>query len=82
MTPRNWAEKEGNRIARDMSLKEATYITIARGLQREHQRAVRICKRIGLQDVGKMFDYKHPDYAQGYVKACVDILAALERGRK
>lgn len=39
-----WALDEGNRITQTMSLNEATYVTVAKGLQRQHARSVRIIK--------------------------------------
>lgn len=75
-----WALDEGNRIAREMSLKEATYVTIAKGLQRERARAVRIVKGLRTR-MYKSHCEESSQFCIGYQQAIDDLLAALTKGR-
>lgn len=77
-----WALDEGNRIAREMSLKEATYVTIAKGLQRERARAVRIVKRCAKEGAQIMTEPDFNDDFRKGMKSMADyILLHLQKGR-
>ena len=72
-----WALDEGNRITQTMSLNEATYVTVAKGLQRQHTRSVRIVKRLMKGYINKNFNGQFYDR----IDTCEYILHLLQRGR-
>ena len=76
-----WALDEGNRITQTMSLNEATYVTVAKGLQRQHARSVRICRQARMLKFHGLRDTDTNEWLDGYEAACCDILTALQRGR-
>lgn len=80
MTPRTWAEKaiEKAMVAYDDCLCKTCAIPFhAKLLLAEHQRMVRAVHRMK-----RAVDSPDGNYNLGYRRACLDILAALERGRK
>lgn len=50
-------------------------------LQAEHARAVRIVKRAKRLELHGLRDTDTNEFLEGYEAACVDILAALSKGR-
>ena len=50
-------------------------------LQAEHARAVRIVKRAKALQLHGLRDTDTNEFLEGYEAACVDILAALSKGR-
>ena len=73
-----WALDEGNRITQTMSLNEATYVTVAKGLQRQHARSVRIVKAAQRYTDGKGGLVQADDGEWIHLPS---LLTALQRGR-
>ncbi len=55
--------------------------SVARLLRKEHARAVRIVKRAKALQFHGLRDTDTNEFLEGYEAACVDILAALSKGR-
>ena len=74
-TRREWADKivEGYGMLSEETA--ATYIRV------EHARAVRIVKRAKRLELHGLRDTDTNEFLEGYEAACVDILAALSKGR-
>ena len=54
---------------------------VVRLLHKEHARAVRIVKRAKRLELHGLRDTDTNEFLEGYEAACVDILAALSKGR-
>ena len=80
MARREWAEQ----WAFDASEGDTAQIRMtvaATRLQPEHARAVRIVKRAKALQFHGLRDTDTNEFLEGYEAACVDILAALMKGR-
>ena len=80
MARREWAEQ----WAFDASEGDTAQIRMtvaAKRLQSEHARAVRIVKRAKALQFHGLRDTDTNEFLEGYEAACVDILAALSKGR-
>ena len=80
MARREWAEQ----WAFDASEGDTAQIRMtvaATRLQAEHARAVRIVKRAKALQFHGLRDTDTNEFLEGYEAACVDILAALMKGR-
>ena len=80
MARREWAEK----WAFDASEGDTAQIRMtvaAKRLQAEHARAVSIVKRAKALQLHGLRDTDTNEFLEGYEAACVDILAALSKGR-
>ena len=80
MARREWAEQ----WAFDASEGDTAQIRMtvaAKRLQAEHARAVRIVKRAKALQLHGLRDTDTNEFLEGYEAACVDILAALSKGR-
>jgi hypothetical protein len=53
----------------------------AKRLQSEHARAVRIVRQAKALQLRELRDTDTNEFLEGYEAACVDILAALSKGR-
>jgi len=84
MARREWAEREVAKRLSDgwsgdalvMGRNEATDM-----LTKEHARAVRIVKQAKALQLHGLRDTDTNEFLEGYEAACVDILAALSKGR-
>ena len=80
MARREWAQQAVSKheMPDNLGLHHITSASAAKLLQAEHARAVRIVKR-----ARKQYCPEHPttEYQQGYMAACIDILAMLTKGR-
>ena len=77
MARREWAEqaaikKYGNK---------GWHLPYAEGLQSEHALAVRIVRHAKALQLRELRDTDTNEFLEGYEAACVDILAALTKGR-
>ena len=80
MARREWAEQ----WAFDASEGDTAQIRMtvaAKRLQAEHARAVRIVTRAERLELHGLRDTDTNEFLEGYEAACVDILAALSKGR-
>ena len=80
MARREWAEQ----WAFDASEGDTAQIRMtvaAKRLQAEHARAVSIVKRAKALQLHGLRDTDTNEFLEGYEAACVDILAALSKGR-
>ena len=80
MARREWAGNKVSDAQRRRPLRNM--IDIAEELlQAEHARAVRIVKRAKALEFHGLRDTDTNEFLEGYEAACVDILAALQKGR-
>ena len=80
MARREWAQKRVDQLMRfDMSFADKTDVVWL--LKLEHARAVRIVKRAKALQFHGLRDTDTNEFLEGYEAACVDILAALAKGR-
>ena len=80
MTPRTWADEKVAQAQRRRPSANML-VTAAQVAESEHQRAVRIIKRLK-QKAYFVEDTMDADQFDAYIAALDDVLAALERGRK
>ena len=80
MARREWAEQ----WAFDASEGDTAQIRMtvaAKRLQAEHARAVRVVRQAKALQLHGLRDTDTNEFLEGYEAACVDILAALSKGR-
>ena len=77
MARREWAEREAEKLCKKHQYFSEPAIALA--FKTEHARTVRIVKRIGTKKCPDWLPMNH--YDDGYIMACEDILAALQKGR-
>mgnify|MGYP000920354616 CR=1 FL=1 len=77
MARREWARKAAVKKYGNKSW----HLPYAEGLKTEHARAVRIVKRAKRLELHGLRDTDTNEFLEGYEAACVDILAALSKGR-
>ena len=77
MARREWAEKAAVKKYGN----KGWHLPYAEGLQAEHARAVRVVKRAKALQLHGLRDTDTNEFLEGYAAACVDILAALTKGR-
>ena len=80
MARREWAEREARKRLQPSEFDEYS-CTYENALQAEHARAVRIVKRAKALQLHGLRDTDTNEFLEGYEAACVDILAALTKGR-
>lgn len=87
MARREWAEQQVDKVSvfrfldRDdnsLCVPDAEAVKL---LRKEHARAVRIVKRAKALQFHGLRDTDTNEFLEGYKVACVDILAALQKGR-
>ena len=88
MARREWADKivkqEMTGYHWNARIKKSTVILpdiAAKLLVKEHARAVRVVKRAKRLELHGLRDTDTNEFLEGYEAACVDILAALSKGR-
>ena len=85
MARREWADKKAREVI--ANIQSGGYPSsgapphIAKALMAEHARAVRIAKRAKALQFHGLRDTDTNEFLEGYEAACVDILAALKKGR-
>ena len=77
MVRREWAEQEAIKKYGN----KGWHLPYAEGLQSEYARAVRIVGRAKALQFHGLRDTDTNEFLEGYEAACVDILAALMKGR-
>ena len=81
-TRREWAWNKSLKVWKGFRGGLIDYIDYGeRLLQAEHARAVRIVKRAKRLELHGLRDTDTNEFLEGYEAACVDILAALSKGR-
>ena len=80
MARREWAEREARKRLHPSEFDEYS-CTYENALKHEHARAVRIVKRAKALQLHGLRDTDTNEFLEGYEAACVDILAALKKGR-
>ena len=85
MARREWAEQLYEKAQRlkepDDQFSRLPDYLVLRLLKTEHARAVRIVKRAKALQFHGLRDTDTNEFLEGYEAACVDILAALSKGR-
>ena len=84
MARREWADKLVERYSFYANATDREFvISLAASLllRKEHARAVRIVKRAKRLELHGLRDTDTNEFLEGYEAACVDILAALTKGR-
>lgn len=85
MARREWADKLYEKAQRlkepDDQFSRLPDYLVLRLLKAEHARAVRIAKRAKALQLHGLRDTDTNEFLEGYEAACVDILAALTKGR-
>ena len=83
MTKKTWALKlVGRHTLNDKKLGPViNFPRTVKLLQAEHARAVRVVKQAKALQLHGLRDTDTNEFLEGYEAACVDILAALSRGR-
>ena len=85
MARREWADKLYEKAQRlkelDDQFSRLPDYLVLRLLKAEHARAVRIVKRAKALQLHGLRDTDTNEFLEGYEAACVDILAALSKGR-
>ena len=84
MARREWADKLVERYSFYANATDREFvISLAASLllRKEHARAVRIVKRAKRLELHGLRDTDTNEFLEGYEAACVDILAALSKGR-
>ena len=85
MARREWADKLYEKAQRlkelDDQFSRLPDYLVLRLLKAEHARAVRIVKRAKALQFHGLRDTDTNEFLEGYEAACVDILAALSKGR-
>ena len=84
MARREWADKLVERYSFYANATDQEFvISLAASLllRKEHARAVRIVKRAKRLELHGLRDTDTNEFLEGYEAACVDILAALSKGR-
>ena len=80
MARREWAQKRVDQLMR-LDVPFADEADVVWLLKLEHARAVRIVKRAKRLELHGLRDTDTNEFLEGYEAACVDILAALQKGR-
>ena len=83
MARREWAKRKAKAGVQFISVLTDGEVhgLVAKLLQAEHARAVRVVKRAKALQLHGLRDTDTNEFLEGYEAACVDILAALSRGR-
>ena len=83
MARREWAQQAVSKheMPDNLGLHHITSASAAKLLQAEHARAVSIVKRAKALQLRELRDTDTNEFLEGYEAACVDILAALTKGR-
>ena len=76
-----WTVKVGKRTLHFAKLKRTREQIAGLAALAEHARAVRIVKRAKRLELHGLRDTDTNEFLEGYEAACVDILAALTKGR-
>jgi len=79
MARREWAEREVEKLCKKHQYFSEPAIALA--FKTEHARTVRIVKRAKQLELHGLRDTDTNEFLEGYEAACVDILAALSKGR-
>ena len=79
MERREWAEREVEKLCKKHQYFSEPAIALA--FKTEHARAVSIVKRAKALQLHGLRDTDTNEFLEGYEAACVDILAALTKGR-
>ena len=79
MARREWADKKALKFWREHRGRLSDYG--AKLLMMEHARAVRVVKQAKALQLHGLRDTDTNEFLEGYEAACVDILAALSKGR-